>query len=156
MLTRYRYHFLPPHIYISLCVLSWGVVASLQSLTTSFGGLLVLRLLLGVSEAAFSPGVPFYLSHFYRRDELALRAGIQLSAAPLASSFAGSLAWLITWLGSASPIAPWRLLFLVSGLRSMRRCPHLTSYTRLKASPLCSSPWQRGASCPTVPGRRTF
>jgi hypothetical protein len=38
-----------------------------------------------------------------------------LAAAPLASTFASSLAWLIVKLGEASPIAPWRLLFLVEG-----------------------------------------
>ena len=114
-----RYQYLTPHVYISLCVLAWGLLASLQSVTTSFSHMLVLRLLLGVSEAAFSPGVPFYLSFFYRREELALRAGMQVSAAPLASSFAGSLAWLITKWGRHSPFAPWRLLFLVEGFPSV-------------------------------------
>ena len=116
---RCRYHILTPHIYISICVLSWGIIASLQALTTSFPSMLVLRALLGISEAAFSPGVPFYLSFFFRREELALRAGIQVSAAPLAASFAGSLAWVITRLGQHGPLAPWRLLFLVEGFPSV-------------------------------------
>lgn len=81
--------------------------------------MIVLRALLGISEAAFSPGVPFYLSFFFRREELALRAGMQVSAAPLAASFAGSLAWAITKLGQKSPFAPWRLLFLVEGFPSV-------------------------------------
>lgn len=59
-LTRSRYHILTPHVYISVCIGFWGLLASLQSLTTSFNQLLVIRLLLGVGEAAFSPGVPFY------------------------------------------------------------------------------------------------
>lgn len=36
-------------------------------------------------------------------------------AAPLATTFASSLAWLITKFGENGPIAPWRLLFLVEG-----------------------------------------
>lgn len=114
-----RYRVFPPHIYISLCVLSWGLLASLQSIATSFSSLLVLRALLGISEAAFGPGVPFYLSFFFRRDELALRTGLFISAAPLATSFASTLAWLITKLGEGGPIAPWRLLFLVEGFPSI-------------------------------------
>ncbi|KAF2801610.1 MFS general substrate transporter [Mytilinidion resinicola] len=113
------YRIVPPHIYISLCVLSWGIIASLQSTSTSFGDLLFLRALLGVSEAAFGPGVPFYLSFFFRRDELALRTGLFISAAPLATSFASSLAWFITKLGEHGPLAPWRLLFLVEGFPSV-------------------------------------
>lgn len=37
------YRIIPPHIYISLCVLAWGIVASLQSVVSSFGQLLALR-----------------------------------------------------------------------------------------------------------------
>lgn len=113
------YRLVPPHIYISLCVFGWGLVASLQSVATSFGGLVVLRALLGIAEAAFGPGVPFYLSLFYRRQELAFRNGLFISAAPLATSFASSLAWLIVKLSSNGPIAPWRTLFLVEGFPSV-------------------------------------
>jgi phosphatidylinositol 3,5-bisphosphate 5-phosphatase len=114
-----RYRIVPPHIYISLCVLSWGLLASLQSITSSWAALVVIRALLGVGEAAFGPGVPFYLSFFYRRNELAFRTGLFISAAPLATSFASSLAWLITKFGRATPIAPWRLLFLIEGFPSV-------------------------------------
>lgn len=113
------YRLVPPHIYISLCVCGWGLVASFQSLATSFGSLVVLRALLGITEAAFGPGVPFYLSLFYKREELAFRNGLFISAAPLATSFASSLAWLIVKLSSDGPIAPWRMLFLVEGFPSV-------------------------------------
>ncbi|KAF2129315.1 hypothetical protein P153DRAFT_396600 [Dothidotthia symphoricarpi CBS 119687] len=113
------YRIVPPHIYISICILSWGIVASLQALSTSFGFLLVLRALLGIGEAAFGPGVPFYLSFFFRRHELAFRTGLFISASPLSASFAGALAWLITKVGKHSPLSPWRLLFLLEGFPSV-------------------------------------
>ena len=113
------YRLIPAHIYISLCALSWGLAACLQSSARSFGSLIVLRALLGLGEAAFSPGIPFYLSFFYRRSELAYRVGLLISAAPLATSFASSLAWLITKIGEHGPIAPWRLLFLAEGFPSV-------------------------------------
>ena len=80
--------------------------------------MLALRLLLGIGEAAFV-GVPFYLSFFYKRDELAFRTGLFISAAPLATSFAGSLAWIITKFGDRIPIASWRILFLLEGFPSV-------------------------------------
>lgn len=104
---------------------------------TNFPSLLALRALLGVGEAAFGPGVPFYLSFFYRREELALRTGFQLSAAPLASSFAGSLAYLITWLGRDGYLAPWRLLFLVEGFPSI--CAAVLVWYSLPDSPETAS-----------------
>jgi hypothetical protein len=60
---------------ISLVVLSWGIVASMQSIATSYPILILFRTLLGIGEAAFS-GVPFYLSFFYKKDELAFRTAL--------------------------------------------------------------------------------
>ncbi|KAK0796435.1 hypothetical protein LTR75_010217 [Friedmanniomyces endolithicus] len=108
------YQLFPPHIYISCCVFAWGVLAALQAVTTNFAGILVLRALLGIGEAAFV-GIPFYLSFFFRQDELAFRIGLFISAAPLATSFASSLAWLIVRFGDHTGIASWRLLLLVEG-----------------------------------------
>ncbi|EPE28238.1 MFS general substrate transporter [Glarea lozoyensis ATCC 20868] len=109
---------IPAHIYVTAIVLSWGIVASLQSVATSFEGLLVLRVLLGIGEAGFT-GIPYYLSFFFKREELALRTGYFISAAPLATSFASSIAWAIISLGKHSPIASWRLLFLLEGFPSV-------------------------------------
>ncbi|KAG6366335.1 hypothetical protein INS49_000512 [Diaporthe citri] len=104
----------PAHAYVAGIVLSWGAVASLQAVATSYPVLIVLRFLLGVGEAGFT-GIPIYLSFFFRREELALRTAVFISAAPLATTFASSLAWLITKFAENGPIAPWRLLFLVEG-----------------------------------------
>lgn len=78
----------------------------------------MLRFLLGIGEAGFT-GIPYYLSFFFKREELALRTGFFISAAPLATSFASTLAWAIIKVGERSPIASWRLLFLVEGFPSV-------------------------------------
>ncbi|XXG95404.1 hypothetical protein Hte_001666 [Hypoxylon texense] len=71
-----------------------------------------------MAEAGYGPGVPYLLSFFYKRHELGLRCGIFLSAAPLATTFAGALAYGITS-GHPAHIANWRLLFIVEGLPSL-------------------------------------
>ncbi|KAK1759302.1 major facilitator superfamily transporter [Echria macrotheca] len=108
----------PAHIYVSLLVLSWGLTASLQGVAVNYPMLVALRALLGIGEAGFT-GVPFYLSFFYKREELAFRTAMFISAAPLATTFASSLAWVIMKVGEGGPIAPWRLLFLVEGFPSV-------------------------------------
>ncbi|KAK3324149.1 major facilitator superfamily domain-containing protein [Cercophora scortea] len=109
---------IPAHIYISVLVLSWGLIASLQAVAVNYPMLILLRTLLGIGEAGFT-GIPFYLSFFFKRHELAFRTAIFISAAPLATSFASSLAWLIIKLGETGPVAPWRLLFLIEGFPSV-------------------------------------
>ena len=108
----------PAHILVSVVVFTWGLTASLQAIAPSYPVLIALRVLLGIGEAGFT-GMPFYLSFFFRRDELAFRVAMFISAAPLATSFASSLAWLIVRIGRMSPIAPWRLLFLIEGFPSV-------------------------------------
>jgi MFS family permease len=109
---------IPAHIFVSVIVLSWGCVASLQAVAVNYPMLILLRTLLGIGEAAFT-GVPFYLSFFFKRDELAFRTAMFISAAPLATSFASSLAWVIIKLAETGPIAAWRLLFLIEGFPSV-------------------------------------
>ncbi|PZC99942.1 NarK, Nitrate nitrite transporter [Pyrenophora tritici-repentis] len=104
----------PPHIWASTCVLAWGIVSTAQAATHNWEGMMALRFLMGVAEIAYGPGVPYLLSFFYLRHELGLRCGLFLSAAPLANTFAGALAYGIT---SGDPgMAQWRVLFLVEGL----------------------------------------
>jgi hypothetical protein len=107
---------LPPHIWATFCVIGWGIVATLQAATFSFSGMMAARFFLGFFEAGYGPGIPYLLSFFYLRHEIGVRIGVFLSAAPLATCFAGALAYGITSGNDAHRIKNWRLLFLVEGL----------------------------------------
>lgn len=105
---------IPPHRWAAGCVFAWGLISTVQAGANSWAGMMVLRFLMGVAEIAFGPGVLFLLSFFYLRHEVGLRCGMFLSAAPLANTFSGALAYGIT---SGHPsLAKWRVLFLVEGL----------------------------------------
>jgi len=104
----------PPHMWAAFVIFSWGLISTLQAAISSWQAEMALRFFMGLTEAGFGPGIPYLLSFFYLRHELGLRAGMFLSAAPLANTFAGALAYGIT---SGNPgIAKWRVLFLVEGL----------------------------------------
>ncbi|KFY38579.1 hypothetical protein V494_04323 [Pseudogymnoascus sp. VKM F-4513 (FW-928)] len=108
---------IPPHIWAFLTVLTWGLASTLQAAAFNWSGLMVCRFFLAVAEAGYAPGIPYLLSFYYMRNELGLRCGIYFAAAPLATCFAGALAYGITS-GHAS-LENWRLLFLVEGLPSI-------------------------------------
>jgi predicted MFS family arabinose efflux permease len=57
-----------------------------------------------------------YLSHFYRRSELALRIGIFYTAASLSGAFGGLLARGLNAIGPAGGLEGWRWIFIVEGL----------------------------------------
>ncbi|KAJ4303454.1 hypothetical protein N0V90_002349 [Kalmusia sp. IMI 367209] len=104
----------PPHRWAAFVVFGWGLVSTVQAAIHTWEAEMALRFFMGMTEAGYGPGIPYLLSFFYLRHELGLRAGLFLSAAPLANTFAGALAYGIT---SGHPgIAKWRVLFLVEGL----------------------------------------
>jgi MFS family permease len=106
----------PPHMWAAFCVVGWGITATLQAASFSFSGMMAARFFLGFFEAGFGPGIPYLLSFFYLRHEIGVRIGVFLSAAPLATCFAGALAYGITSGSDEGRIANWRLLFMVEGL----------------------------------------
>ena len=81
--------------------------------------LVACRALLGIFEAAFGAGAPYFLSMFYRRRELGLRVSLLLGMAPLANCFASALAYVITQI--RGPLEPWRYLLIIG----MARCHSL-------------------------------
>lgn len=104
----------PPRIWIAFLVLGWGVASTAQAGAHSWAGMMVCRLFMAIFEAGYGPGSIYLLSFFYLRHEMGFRCGIFLSAAPLATCFAGALAYGIT--AGHPALASWRLLFLVEGL----------------------------------------
>ena len=111
----------PPHVVAATVVFLWGLVATLQSAAQSWSGMMVLRFFLGAFEAAYAPGVIYLFSFFYLRREIGFRCGIFASAAPLASTFAGALAYGIT--NGRANLTSWRLLYLVEGLPTVLMAP---------------------------------
>ncbi|KAI0449107.1 major facilitator superfamily domain-containing protein [Xylaria acuta] len=115
--TALMWKIVPPHWWAFACVLLWGTASILQAAAYNWSGLLASRFFLATAEASFAPGIPYLLSFFYKRNELGIRCGFYVSAAPLATTFAGALAYGIT---SGHPaIANWRLLFIVEGIPSV-------------------------------------
>lgn len=95
-------------------VFTWGTASILQAAAFNWQGLMAARFFLATAEAGFGPGIPLLLSFFYNRRELGLRCGFFLSAAPLATTFAGALAYGIT--SGHYRIASWRLLFIIEAI----------------------------------------
>jgi len=59
-------------------VAAWGTVTTLSGLMQSFGGLIAVRIFLGMCEGGLLPGMVLYLSSMYKPNELQLRYGLFL------------------------------------------------------------------------------
>lgn len=62
------------------------------------------------------PGITYYLSRWYRRQELTFRVGFVILMAPLAGAFGGLLASAILTLPSFGTLQAWRMIFGIEGI----------------------------------------
>jgi MFS family permease len=68
---------------------------------------------LGVAESGLFPGVVFYLSNWYKRNERQYRISLFFSCASLAGAFGGILAWGISHMRGVGGYGGWRWIFIL-------------------------------------------
>ncbi|KAF9466139.1 MFS general substrate transporter [Collybia nuda] len=110
---------LRPSIWLSVLMLLWGVMMTVQGLVHNFGGLMGMRWMLGMFEAGLFPGVNYYLSCWYKRSEFGVRAAIFFSAASVSGAFGGLLAAAISNMGGIGGKPAWAWIFILEGLATV-------------------------------------
>ncbi|KAK3720122.1 hypothetical protein LTR37_003945 [Vermiconidia calcicola] len=107
---------LRPSIWLPAIMVAWGLVTTLTGIVKSYNGLLVIRVMLGVAEAGQYPGCAYYLTMWYAPQDLGLRQGMFFSAAALAGSFSGLLAYALAQMDGVGGLAGWRWIFIIEGI----------------------------------------
>jgi MFS family permease len=86
-----------PRFWLPTLTVLWGIVATLMGVVQNLGGFFAARFFLGVAESGLFPGVVYYFSMWYKRRERQFRISLFFSAAALAGSFGGLLAYVSTY-----------------------------------------------------------
>ncbi|KAI9717400.1 MAG: hypothetical protein M1812_004752 [Candelaria pacifica] len=96
----------------------WGLVLCCMAAVKNYSGALAVRFMLGVFEAAVTPGFALFTSQWYTKKEQGTRTGIWFSFNGFAQVFGGLVAYGIAKGARlhGSTIAPWKIVFLVTGL----------------------------------------
>lgn len=102
-----------PRIWLPTLTLVWGIVATLLGVVENYAGYLTSRTALGIAESGLFPGVVFYLSMWYKRNEQHYRVALFFSAASLAGAFGGILAWGIAHMHGVGGYNGWRWIFIL-------------------------------------------
>ena len=83
---------------------------------TSYEGLAVARIFLGITEAGYFPAATYLLSTWYCRFEYQTRLGIFYGAAAGAGAFSGLLAYGLQHMDGVGGKAGWCWIFIIEGL----------------------------------------
>ncbi|KAI6803567.1 putative MFS allantoate transporter [Hortaea werneckii] len=109
---------LPIGKYSSANVIAWGLVLSCFAAVENFSGAVAIRFMLGVTEAAVTPGFALITGQWYTKHEQSMRTGLWFSFNGVAQIVGGLVAYGIAVGTNAHPaaIAGWKIVFLVTGL----------------------------------------
>jgi len=103
--------------WIGRIMVTWGLVASCMAFVPTSGWLYSLRILLGVAEAGFFPGMLLYLTLWFPRKERVRFTALFLLAIPISSALGSPLSAAVIQYGDGLFGLPgWRVMFLIEGL----------------------------------------
>lgn len=104
-------------VWMARIAITWGVVAACFAFVQGQTSFVVLRFLLGVTEAGLFPGVIMYLAVWFPNKVRVRLFAIFYLAQPFSQMIGGPLSgWLISLGDDLGGIRGWQLMFLVQGL----------------------------------------
>lgn len=99
-------------------MIAWGLASTAAMFATSLTSLYVLRVLVGVTEAGFLPGILLYLTYWFPGAYRARANVLFMIAMPVTAAVGSALSGFILGLDGTLGIKGWQWLFLLEGLPS--------------------------------------
>ena len=109
-------HRIGARIWIGRILITWGLIAVAAGAVRSLTQLYAARLLLGVAEAGFFPGVILYLTYWFRQRDQARIIALFVTALPITSVLGAPLSGFILDHAHWASVASWRWLLILEGL----------------------------------------
>ena len=107
-------------VWIARIVVAWGLVSMGMMFVTGPIGFAVLRLLLGVAEAGFFPGIIFYLSQWFPERTRGRAVAMFMTGGVIAPMLGNPLSGAImTHLDGVGDLWGWQWVFLLEGVPSV-------------------------------------
>jgi MFS transporter, ACS family, tartrate transporter len=102
-------------IWIARIMIVWGLVSMAMMFVVGKWSFYAMRVLLGVAEAGFFPGMVLYLTYWIPAAERAKTGALFMTAAPVAVLIGAPLSEALLALDGRLGLSGWQWLFLVEG-----------------------------------------
>jgi len=103
-------------LWIARIMIVWGLVSMAMMLVTSTTSFYVMRVLLGVAEAGFFPGMVLYLTYWIPSADRARAGALFMTAAPIAMVVGSWVSEALLKMEGVLGLHGWQWLFLLEGL----------------------------------------
>ncbi len=104
-------------VWIARILISWGVISSSMMFVRGPWGFGLLRVLLGVAEAGFFPGIILYLSYWFPARERARAVALFMVAGPVSGIFGNPASGLLLqFMNGVAGLGGWQWVFLLEGI----------------------------------------
>jgi ACS family tartrate transporter-like MFS transporter len=108
-------HRVGARIWIARIMIVWGLVSMAMIFVSGRWSFYGMRVLLGLAEAGFFPGIILYLTYWVPARERARMGALFMIAAPVAMSIGAPLSGLILGMDGVKGLRGWQWLFLIEG-----------------------------------------
>jgi ACS family tartrate transporter-like MFS transporter len=106
--------------WISRIMVTWGLISMCTMFVTGALSFYLLRILLGVAEAGFFPGIILYLSYWIPMRERARAVAWFMTASPLSGVIGGPISGaVLQYMDNVGGLKGWQWLFVVEGVPSV-------------------------------------
>jgi ACS family tartrate transporter-like MFS transporter len=102
--------------WIARIMITWGIVAMATTFVGSAWAFMAARVLLGVAEAGFFPGIVLFFTYWFPASERARTGALFMTAAPVAVIVGAPLSTWILRLDGMAGLRGWQWLFLIEGV----------------------------------------
>ncbi len=107
-------------MWIARIMVTWGIISAAMLFVKSVPVFYALRVLLGLAEAGFFPGIVYYLSTWYPARMRARKTAYFMAAIAVAGIVGNPLSgWIMDALSGAAGLKGWQWLFLLEGIPSI-------------------------------------
>lgn len=103
-------------VWIARIMITWGIVSAGMSLVQTPTQLYVMRFLLGMAEAGFTPGIIYYISCWFPKSNRARAMSFFYMGSVMASIIGLPISGSILNMHGLADIAGWRWLFAIEGV----------------------------------------
>jgi ACS family tartrate transporter-like MFS transporter len=107
-------------LWIARIMISWGLISCAMLAVTGPWSFTLMRILLGVAEAGFFPGIILYLTYWFPARERARVMALFIAAIPFAGIIGNPLSGAVMqYLHGFADLKGWQWLFLIEGIPSV-------------------------------------